>query len=295
MKKPESVEAFYEKRGITDQAAGLFNVFASDGYCTEPMSYSRRDFYKISLLLGTSILSWQHHEIAIDKPALVFFNPHMPFAWKPVSKKQPGFFCVFKSEFLNGHVRQESLQNAPLFKTGGYPVYFLNKPQQQYVSAIFRTMMAEIGSDYLYKYELLRNNLQLIIHEAMKMEPHTHGIKHPHAAERLASQFLDLLARQFPIDTPDRVLLLKTASDFAKALHVHVNHLNHAVREVTGKSTSVHISGRIIDEAKALLKHTDWTVAQVAWSLGFETPNYFYHFFKKHTGHSPKHSRLQPL
>jgi AraC-type DNA-binding domain-containing proteins len=295
MKKPESVEAYYKDRGISTYPNGLFNVFASDGYCKEPMSYSRRDFYKISFLQGSSVLSWHHHEISIDKPALVFFNPHMPFAWKPVSKEQPGFFCVFKSEFLKEHGRQQSLHHSPLFKTAGYPVYFLNKSQQQYVGSIFRTMLLEINSDYIYKYELLRNNLHLIIHEALKMEPSTHLIKHTNASNRLTAQFFDLLERQFPIDTPDRVLPLKTAGDFAKALHVHVNHLNHTVRAVTGKPTSMHISERIIDEAKALLKHTDWTVSQIAWSLGFETPNYFYTFFKKHTGHSPKHSRLKSI
>jgi AraC family transcriptional regulator, transcriptional activator of pobA len=155
--------------------------------------------------------------------------------------------------------------------------------------------LSGIESDYIYKYELLRNNLHLIIHEALKMEPQTHNAKHRNAAERIASSFLELLERQFPIDSPDRLLKLKTPGDFAKALNVHVNHLNHAVREVTGKPTSIHISTRIIDEAKALLKHTDWTVSQIAWSLGFESPNYFYNFFKKRTGHSPKLTRTEPL
>jgi len=69
---------------------------------------------------------------------------------------------------------------------------------------------------------------------------------------------------------------------------VHVNHLNRAVKETTGKNTSELIAGRVVNEAKALLKHTDNTVAEVAYSLGFEHPSNFIIFFKKQTGLTPK-------
>jgi AraC family transcriptional activator of pobA len=286
MKKLETIEAFYQHRGIVAEATNLFNVFESEGYCNEPLLYNRRDFYKVSLLRGASRLSWHHREVVIDRPALIFFNPHIPFAWEPLSREQPGFFCLFRKEFLKENERNESLQNSPLFKIGGNPVFFPGKARLKYLNGIFAAMLAEIGSDYIYKYDLLRNHLNLIIHEALKMEPA--GVQHRNASERIASLFLELLERQFPIDSPDRSLKLRTAGDYAKALSIHVNHLNHAVKEVTGKPTSTHISDRILAEAKALLRHTDWPVSRIAGSLGFEYPNYFHNFFKKKTGHSSK-------
>jgi AraC-like DNA-binding protein len=80
---------------------------------------------------------------------------------------------------------------------------------------------------------------------------------------------------------------LKTAQAFADKLAVHVNHLNRSVKQVTGKSTTTHISERIVTEAKALLQHTNWTVAEIAYALGFDYPSYFNNFFKKMTGSSP--------
>ncbi|HEY0608534.1 MAG TPA: helix-turn-helix transcriptional regulator [Chitinophaga sp.] len=291
MRKKETVEAFYHERGIFPETASLVNVFENESYCNEPHIYNRRDFYKISLLQGKSRLSWHHHDIAINRPALVFFNPLTPFAWEPVSATQPGFFCLFRKEFLHGNDRNESIQNSPLFKIGSNPVFFLKGAQVKYISNIFRKMLTEIESDYVYKYDLLRSYLHLIIHEALKMEPAVNDIKHHNASERIASLFTELLERQFPIDAPDRSLKLKKAGDYAKALSIHVNHLNHALRQVSGKPTSAHISDRILSEAKALLKHTDWTAAEIGYSLGFEHPNYFYNFFKKKTGHPPKQSR----
>ena len=98
---------------------------------------------------------------------------------------------------------------------------------------------------------------------------------------------MELLERQFPIETADKALSLKTANDYARHLAVHVNYLNRAVKEVTGKPTSSHISERIIGEAKAMLQHTDWNVSEIAYALGFDYPTYFNNFFKKHTGTTP--------
>ncbi|WP_313790125.1 helix-turn-helix domain-containing protein [Flagellimonas olearia] len=98
---------------------------------------------------------------------------------------------------------------------------------------------------------------------------------------------MELLERQFPIESPDRPLQLRSAKDYAKQLSVHVNYLNRAVKEVTGKSTTGHISDRITLEAKSILQHTDWNISEVAYALGFEYPTYFNNFFKKHTGATP--------
>jgi AraC-like DNA-binding protein len=88
---------------------------------------------------------------------------------------------------------------------------------------------------------------------------------------------------------------LKTAQDFAKELSVHTNYLNRSVKEVTGKPTTTHITERVISEAKALLQHTNWNIADVAYALGFEYPTYFNNFFKRMTGTNPKTLRAQEV
>jgi AraC-like DNA-binding protein len=178
-----------------------------------------------------------------------------------------------------------------LFKIGGKPVFFVNESQTQYLSEIYLNMLEEIASDYVYKYDVLRNYLDILIHQALKMEPAESYFKHSNASSRIASLFIELLERQFPIDSPENSLRLKTAKDYAGSMSIHVNHLNRAVKEITGKTTTDHISARIIKEASALLTHTDWNISEIAYSLGFEYPTYFNNFFKKHTNLSPKSLR----
>lgn len=254
-------------------------------------SYNRRDFYKITLVLkGNSQLLYADRGIEINKPALVFTNPLVPYSWESLDGQEyeeVGYFCVFSDDFLQAGERMKSLQESSLFKAGGNPVYLLNDEQVKYISSLFVRMRSEIDSEYHFKYELIRSQLNLLIHEAIKMQPAVAYPAPQNAASRIAKLFLGLLEKQFPVDSPQRPLQLKKASDYAEKLTVHVNHLNAAVQEITGKSTTAQINERIISEAKSLLKHTDWSVAEIAFSLGFEYASYFNNFFKKHAGVTP--------
>lgn len=76
---------------------------------------------------------------------------------------------------------------------------------------------------------------------------------------------------------------------------MHVNHLNKALKETTGKTTSQIISERIVQEAMILLKQTNWNINEIAWCLGFEELSHFINFFKKNVQVSPKNYRLTEI
>ncbi len=298
MKQSESLQEFYTRvpqanptgLSINNAGPGHFNIFSRE-HCFPKTSYIRRDFYKISLIIGTGKLYYANKWIAIDRPALLFSNPVVPYSWEAISETQTGWFCLFTEDFIHPNERRESLQESPLFRIGGSPVFFIDEQQQKELSSIFCKMLAEMGSIYTHKYDLLRNHLHIIIHEAMKMQPAGTYVKHHNASSRITSLFLELLERQFPIDTPETSLRLKTANDYARSLSVHVNSLNRSVKDITGKTTTEHISSRIVKEAQALLVHTDWNVSEIAYSLGFEYPAYFNNFFKKQTHLTPSEAR----
>jgi AraC-like DNA-binding protein len=292
MMKSESLKEFYARHGElkhrpVDTPQGHFNVYTRADYCNRVVPYNRRDFYKITLIIGTGTLYYADKGIEINRPALLFSNPLIPYSWEALSTQQEGYFCLFTEEFFMVDGRLTSLQEIPTFKVGGTPVFFISDEQVDFISSLYVKMLAEIQSEYIYKYDVLRNYTSLIIHEAMKMQPADSYFKHHNASSRITNLFIELLERQFPIDSPRHALNLKTAADYASRLSVHVNHLNRSVKDVTGKTTTEHIADRIVKEAKALLLHTDWNVSEIAYSLGFEYPSHFNNFFRKQTSSTP--------
>ena len=283
--KPITAAAIKELKDTTTPDHQI-RVHILDESGKKMMPYSRRDYYKIWLTVGKGRIDYATRSIELTQPALIFSNPRIPYSYESENLHR-AYICIFTEQFLKVNGRTESLQESPLFKIGSNPVFFLSQSQLEFISGIYEKMSEEMESTYVFRYGIVRNYLSLIIHEGLKMEPALSAIKYHTASERIASLFLELLERQFPIDSPEHALRLKKASDYAENLSVHVNHLNHAVREVTGKSTSVHIAERVVAEAKALLRHTDFSIAEIAYCLGFDYPNYFNNFFKKNTGLTP--------
>ncbi|MCC6411400.1 MAG: AraC family transcriptional regulator [Saprospiraceae bacterium] len=265
-----------------------FNVFQIEDDGNATRLYSRKDFYKICLTTGKSIIHYADRSFVTEGTVLFFGNPHIPYSWETVSTSYVGYTCLFSEDFLNQSDRSEGLQHSPLFKIGGTPVLNISENRRTFLNTLFQKMIEEQKADYTYKDDLLRNYIHLIIHEALKLQPSENFDRHNNAASRITNVFFELLERQFPVESPDRPLQLKAAQDFAKHLNVHVNHLNRAVKEVTGKPTTAHISERIISEAKALLTHTDWNIADIAYALGFDYPTYFNNYFKRLTGTTPR-------
>lgn len=290
-----TLEEFYHEtsslipEGINKEI-GHFNVFRIEDIMAKEkrtMPYNRRAYYKISLICGKNNVEYADKEIVIEKNALLFATPRIPYHYIPQDNNQTGFFCIFTSEFMIHNKSGVVLDDLPIFRPGGYPVFSLTDEDTNELMLLFKKMHKELSSDYAFKYDLLRNYVLELIHLGQKLQPATTLYTTHNASARVSSLFIELLERQFPIESPQQQLMLRTAKDFADRLSVHVNHLNKVLKENTGKTTTDLISTRIIQEAKILLKQTDWNVSEIAYSLGFEEVAHFSNFFKKQTSMSP--------
>ncbi|HEY8927668.1 MAG TPA: helix-turn-helix transcriptional regulator [Mucilaginibacter sp.] len=271
---------------------GHFNVFKIDELTASlrkrnVMPYNRRAYYKISMIIGHNKAQYADKEIEIEQNALLFATPKIPYHYIPQDENQSGFFCIFTHDFLIQHKSGVVLDDLPIFQPGGYPVFQLTPGDMEDILLIFKKMYKELSSDYAYKYDLLRNYVLELIHYGQKLQPATSLYPSHTASARVSSLFIELLERQFPIESPHQKLSLRTAKDYADRLAVHVNHLNKVLKENTGKTTTDIISSRIIQEAKILLKQTDWNVSEIAYSLGFEEVAHFSNFFRKQTTLAP--------
>lgn len=297
MEKIESLEEFYKRKfdwmpeNIRNEI-GHFNVFsheAVEGGKTKPLPYKRRDFYKVMFVLGDIEMAYADRVVAIKKQALFFSNPQIPYKCGHLERIKEGVYCIFNSNFF---LRFGDLSQYSVFQPTGNHVFELSDEQAEQVRVIYQKMHEEIKSDYVYKYDVLRNLVFELIHFAMKMQPASdHDKTQVNASQRIATLFLELLERQFPIEENHPKINLRSASDFASQLNVHVNHLNRAVKETTLKTTTQLIAERVLQEAKILLRHSKWNIAEIAFALGFTEVTHFNNFFKKYTEVSPSKFR----
>jgi AraC family transcriptional activator of pobA len=286
----ETLPEFYQR---TNQAmpadllskANVSHFNVKERTCINKLApYNRRDYYKICLIIGQGVHIAANKETLIENIGIIFSNPSVPSAYRAATQSQSGFYCLFNDTFLLNSIRQDIRYRSALFNPAIAPVIPLTAEQADRFTYLYREMEALLSGQYLYKYDMIRSLLQMMILEGIRLQG---PVQPQNANDRLIVRFFEVLNQQFPVDSPENPLKLLTPADYAGQLNIHVNHLNNVVKKSTGKTTRELIHERIVEEAKTLLLNTDWDAAQIAYTLGFEYPSHFNKYFKQNAHTTP--------
>lgn len=302
MEKTQTLHDFYQlhpqlRPATLPAETGQFNVFHLQQVLeagTKCSSFGRKQFYKISLLPGRSTYHYADKSVYIEQNGLIFSNPQVPYHWDFHGENQAGVFCVFTEAFVP-RLAGLPLPETPLFRPGGQAVFQLTDEQFATMRGVFTKMFAELAADYPFKYDVLRNATLDLLHGALRLQPAAVAPPYANAAARITALFLELLELQFPIESPEQRVRLRFPVEFAAQLAVHVNHLNKALKDTTGQTTSGLLAARLTQEARILLRQTRWTVSEIGRCLGFEELPHFINFFRKNAGVTPNAFRQSSL
>jgi len=80
---------------------------------------------------------------------------------------------------------------------------------------------------------------------------------------------------------------LPTVKYLAEHVHLSPSYLSDLLKKETGMNAQDHIHYHLIEEAKNILLHSNQSVSEIAYQLGFEYPQYFSRLFKQKTGQTP--------
>ena len=102
------------------------------------VSFSYRDFYKVALVLETGKLYYADKWIMVDRPALLFSNPMIPYAWEATGDARGvGCFCIFNEAFIEASEKMGTLADTPLFNQSKERIYFMDDEVLKSVTEIF--------------------------------------------------------------------------------------------------------------------------------------------------------------
>lgn len=264
--------------------------------CRNYLSPNRREFYKILLITkGQGVFTMGLNTYYVEEPTLLFIHPNDIISWKNISPEgeSGGYYVLFKKSFVNHHLQLKAIiDKFALFTDKPKSVIRLSQEELPRITQYFERMQEEEldKANVDFREDSLQAFLQLLMVESMKVarfpkpDEVTEDYSHIH-------DFFDLLEKETSGINYDQPIRIKTAKEFAYDLQMHPNYLNAVLKKHTGQNASTHIRNRILDEAKALLVQTDWSLQDISFSVGFaEQPN-FSQFFKKNTGFTPAEFR----
>lgn len=196
-----------------------------------------------------------------------------------LSENLTGFYCHFSLETIIKLYHKEHMVNelAALNNHMRTKPVTLNNKAFLSVKAIFERLIDEYRTNN--ELSLIDAYLVTLCYEIKNAIPNDAGAEKPIKAFEVTEQFKQLIVRFIHEH--------QSISFYAQHLGVTPNHLNKVVKQTTGKQASALIADMLILEAKVLLKHSELSISEIAYKLGFVDQSYFSRFFKTHTGNTP--------
>lgn len=263
--------------------------------CDNYLSPNRRDFYKIMLMTsGTGLKTIGKDNYYIDERTILFLHPNEIVCWRNETPQVGGgIFCLFKRRYLEQHPSLRLIIDRYKFFSEK-KILRLSASSTQMIHGLLTQMKAEqvIGGDLAE--EAMQAYIQLILVESLKGADYTPASEITPDYHHVYT-FFELLEKETNLVNLDNPIRLRTAQAYAQQLNLNPSYLNGLVKKYTGQPISTIIKNRLVEESKALLVQTDWTLQDISYIIGFADQPNFSQFFKKYVGVTPNEFRRSPI
>lgn len=261
----------------------LFDIRIVDGKSREHPSFflapHRKDFYMLVLVEQGSSKHWVDMQPYTLKPDTFYFTAPQQVHVKEHAEPMRGIVLCFTDAFLAATAYQP-IRTLPILQNpcNGHEMLL-----QAAEVAYLRDTMLRMASEYEQRPDWHNSMLQAYLHV-------------------LLIYLSRLYTEKFTAEEnkPDRVLLKKflglietnhaihhEVAAYAEQLNITAGHLGDVIRQQSGKPAIAHIHTRLLLEARRLLFHTDHSIKEIAYTLGFEDASYFNRFFKRGCNETP--------
>jgi AraC family transcriptional regulator, transcriptional activator of pobA len=245
----------------------------------------RRHFSSVFLLLSGELSQEIGLTETMVKPNDLVVIPQDIVSSSRVVRNCKGYCVHFETEFLRPMVAASITDEFPYFDLLSPHIVNLSDEQSAEIQSVFQQMIKEYHSMTADNCLLVKNYIYILLVKAR-------AFFQVAARERKSALPRPILiAQDFKRLVEKNFMTTHSVQDFAKMLHISSKYLGDCVREAFGKSPGDIIQDMLMIEAKVLLRQTTFSIAEIAFQLGFEEQSYFSRVFKKHTDQTPQEFR----
>ncbi|MGE5400763.1 MAG: helix-turn-helix domain-containing protein [Ignavibacteriales bacterium] len=253
------------------------------------------DFYIICLKkLKSGVFLYGKTKYDNDSGSMYFMKPRQVITVQDVELKENGFAIHVHEDFLMGHPLFSEIKKYGYFDYETNEALHLSPREEKIMWSLFHKMEAEYHNNPdEFSKSIILSHLDSILKYAQRFYKRQFIDRKPLSGVTV-TKFNDFLEEYFEKGEANEKGL-PNVHYLASKLNLSSRYLSDLLKQETGKTALELIHLYVIAEAKNMLTEGEKSIAEIAYSLGFENPPYFSRLFKKEVGLSPKEYKNQIL
>ena len=295
MKHYKTLSELHRDNHLTPVEHPLMSIYHCDKTCSLGDREFTTDFYMIGIKkLKSGMFLYGRSVYDHDSGSMSFVKPRQIIEFKNLEFEEDGFLIFFHEDFLNGHPLYSEIKKYNFFDYETNEALHLSAREENIIWDLYHKIEAEyFNNPDEYSRDIMLTHIDSILKYSQRFYKRQF-INRMTVSGKTVSKFNDILSAYFEKGSlQDKGL--PTVNYMADQLNLSPRYLSDLLKQETGKTAIELIHIYLMTEAKHLLKSADQSVAEIAYSLGFENLPYFSRLFKKEVGFSPNQFKKHQL
>lgn len=247
------------------------------------------DFYIISLKSpAPKSLQYGRQYYDFDEGTMMFMSPNQVFSVGEFNDtvQYKGWGLYFHPDLILNSSLGKRIKEFTFFSYAVNEALHISEDEKNTLSQIVDNLIKEYtGNIDRYSHDLIINAIEQLLNYSQRFYGRQFITRKKQNSD-LLTNFEQLVLDYFKSEATLN-LGLPSVEYFSKKLNLSAGYLTDLLKKETGKTTKEFIQLQIVELAKDRLLNSNDTVSEIAYSLGFEYPQYFNRLFKSKTGKTP--------
>jgi len=268
-----------------------FTIFNLKDVCNERLISSppsRLNFFVFLFAKdGNASYAIDNYTFETQPGTIYFTNPgHIrSYEWTRIEEV---YLITLNESFLKENVHADIFDEFPFLLAETFPGRVVSPEVFAEFERIYLQIYKEYTSSSPFRTKLIANLFVVLL---LKIKEYFwldyNPIYEGNRSSQIVKKFKQLLERHYRDIATGKTDQVYRIQEYADAQSLHPNYLSNVIKTKTGKAIGTWIAEKTIAEAKSLLQHSDLSIKEIAYRLGFTEIAHFSNYFKKHTGVSP--------
>jgi len=209
---------------------------------------------------------------------------------KPGSARPKGRGLLFHPDLIRGTSLGQNIKKYTFFSYEANEALHLSDRERQVVMDCLDNIDHELRQSIdKHSKTLITNNIELLLNYCMRYYDRQF-ITRSVVNKDILGRFEKLLDNYFQSELV-HTMGLPTVKYCADQLHLSANYFGDLIKKETGKSAQENIQLKVLSLARERIFDRSKTLSEIAYELGFKSPQHFSRMFKNETGQTPNEYR----